>query len=158
MTCVAGIDPGKTGGLSIIYPDGSVVVRRVPVMKLRGKERPAWTEWAKDWNSAIYLASPDLIVIEEVSARPGQGVTSMFNFGQNLGFVRALAAISSARVETVTPSKWKGKLGLLKSDKNASRELARQLYPAATAEFARVKDDGVAEATLLANYGLNFLA
>jgi len=158
MSIVTGIDPGKTGALVILFPDGSTAVHRVPLMKLRGKERPAWTEWAILWTNALAFAGPDLIVIEEVGARPGQGVTSMFNFGQALGFIRAIAAGAGCRIESVTPSIWKGKLGLLKSDKNASREAARRLVPSITGEVARVKDDGVAEAALLAYYGRKFIS
>lgn len=150
---VAGMDPGKTGAMVIVFPDGSTAVHRVPLMKLRGKERPAWTEWQANWATALELACPDLIVIEEVAARPGQGVTSMFNFGQALGFIRAIAAGAKCPVESVTPSVWKGKLGLLKSDKNASREIARRLMPSLAPAITRVKDDGVAEAALLAYYG-----
>lgn len=155
---VAGIDPGKTGALVILFPDGSTTAHRVPLMKLRGKERPAWTDWLATWLLALEMASPDLIVIEEVGARPGQGVTSMFNFGQSLGFVRAITASIGCRVETVTPAVWKGKLGLLKSDKNASRETARRILPSVSSEITRVKDDGVAEAALLAYYGQKYLS
>lgn len=157
MTIVAGIDPGKGGALVILFADGSTSVHRVPLMKLRGKERPAWTEWEAHWRAALDFAGPDLIVIEEVGARPGQGVTSMFTFGRALGFGHAIAAATRCRVEHVTPAVWKGKLGLLKSDKNASREIARRLLPALTPEIARVKDDGVAEAALLACYGRDHL-
>ena len=150
---VAGIDPGKGGALAIIYPDGGVEVHRVPLQKLGKKEVPAWTEWAMSWSMALRLAEPDLIVIENVSARPGQGVTSMFNFGKTYGFAIAMAALAQCPIEFVTPAKWKGKLGLLKADKNASREKARQLYPKAAPELTRVKDDGVAEAVLMAHFG-----
>lgn len=150
---VAGIDPGKTGALAILFEDDSVSVHRVPLMKLRGKELPAWTEWEAHWRAALDWAGPDLIVIEEVAARPGQGVTSMFGFGRSLGFAHAIGAATRCRLVSVPPSTWKSKLGLLKSDKNASRETARRLLPSITSEVARVKDDGVAEAALLAWYG-----
>ena len=154
---VAGIDPGKTGALAITYPDGAVLMFDVPTNKLRGKEVPAWHEWQKSWAQALEFSTPDLIVIEEVSARPGQGVTSMFTFGRTLGFVHALAVACGASVQTVTPSVWKGKLGLLNSSKGASREKATGLYPRAAAGLSRVKDDGRAEAILLAHYGRKYL-
>ena len=81
----------------------------------------------------------------------------MFSFGRTLGFAHAIASASKARVEFVTPTVWKGKLGLLNSNKGASRELARTLYPRGACHFTRVKDDGRAEATLLAHYGRKFL-
>jgi crossover junction endodeoxyribonuclease RuvC len=154
---IVGIDPGKTGAMVLLYPDDSTSVHRVPLMNLRGKEQPAWVEWAQQWQQTLDISEPDLIVLEIVAARPGQGVTSMFNFGQTLGFVRSLAALADCRFEQVTPQAWKTKLGLLKSDKNASRELARRLMPSLTSDIARVKDDGVAEAALLAYYGRKYL-
>jgi len=153
---IAGIDPGKTGALAITYPDGAVMVFDVPTVKLRGKEVPAWMEWQRSWEAAFAFAGVDQVVIEEVAARPGQGVTSMFTFGRTLGFAHALAVASGASVRSVTPSVWKGKLGLLNSDKGASREKAAALYPRKSHLFSRVKDDGRAEATLLAYYGRNF--
>ena len=154
---IAGIDPGKTGALAITYPDGAVQVFDVPRIKLRGKEVPAWHDWHRTWSAAFDFAGPDLVMIEDVSSRPGQGVTSMFTFGRTLGFVHALAVGSGASVQTVTPSVWKGKMGLLNSSKGASREKATALYPRALGLLGRVKDDGRAEAILLAHYGRKFL-
>jgi len=154
---IAGIDPGKTGALAITYPDGYVDAFDVPKIKLRGKEVPAWMEWQAVWSAALGLVHIDLIVIEEVAARPGQGVTSMFTFGRTLGFAHAIAVASGASIQTVTPSVWKGKLGLLNSDKGASREKAKALYPRSVDLLGRVKDDGRAEAILLAHYGRKFL-
>ncbi len=154
---IAGIDPGKTGALAILFPDNSVIVARVPVIKLRGKEKPAFTDWEAQWANVLEMCEPDLFVIEDVAARPGQGVTSMFTFGVTLGYVRGLVARYRKPVHHVTPSVWKGKMRLLNSDKNASREEARRLMPSLAPELVRVKDDGVAEAALLAYYGRKFL-
>lgn len=154
---IAGIDPGKTGALAILHSDGSVEFFDVPRIKLKGKDVPAWTEWRRSWSFALEWASPDLVVIEDVSARPGQGVTSMFTFGRTLGFAHALAIGCGASVQTVTPSVWKAKMGLINSGKGASREKACALYPSTAASLGRVKDDGRAEALLLAHYGRKFL-
>lgn len=154
---IAGIDPGKTGALAITFPDGAVLLHDVPIIKVGGKERPAWTEWAQKWSAALEFAAPNLIVIELVSAMPGQGVTSMFTFGRALGFAHAVAVAGNCRIEFVTSATWKGKLGLLNSGKGASREKARTLYPRASHAFERAKDDGRAEATLLAHYGRKYL-
>lgn len=154
---VAGIDPGKTGALAITYPDGAVQVWDVPRVRLKGKDVPAWHDWQGSWSAAFDFAGVDLVVIEDVSARPGQGVTSMFTFGRSLGFAHALAVASGASVQMVTPSVWKGKLGLLNSSKEASREKATALYPKSVGLLDRVKDDGRAEAILLAHYGRKFL-
>ena len=154
---IAGIDPGKTGALAITYPDGFVECFDVPKVKLRGKEVPAWYDWQSHWRVAMDIAGVNMIVIEDVSARPGQGVTSMFTFGRTLGFVHAIAVASGASIQFVTPSVWKGKMGLLNSSKGASREKASALYPKARDLLGRVKDDGRAEAILLAHYGRKFL-
>src|SRR5690348_11476952 len=89
---VAGIDPGKTGALSILYPDGVALFFDVPIIKLKGKEKPAWTEWETAWSTALEFNTPDMIVIEDVAARPDQGTVSMFTFGRTLGFAHAIAA------------------------------------------------------------------
>lgn len=152
---VAGIDPGKTGAMAILYPDDLVLVYRVPIVKAP-KETPAWSEWARTWCAPLAFGI-DMVVIEQIGARPGQGVTSMFTFGRTLGFAHALAAAAGAPVHFVTPTAWKGRLGLLKADKSASREKARTLLPRLAPDIARVKDDGVAEAALLAYYGRKYL-
>lgn len=154
---IAGIDPGKTGAMAITYADGDVQFFDVPMVKLRGKPQPAWMEWERSWSAALEFAAPDMVVIEDVAARPGQGVSSMFKFGRTLGFVHAMAAGSGGAVHFVTPSIWKGKLGLLNSSKGASREKMIALYPRSAAKLSRVKDDGRAEAALIAHYGRKYL-
>lgn len=155
----AGIDPGKTGALAIIDWDDSVEFFDVPRMKLRDKDVPAYAEWSTTWGAALHAAGVETVVIEDVAARPGQGVSSMFKFGRTLGFVHgvALSVRPLPSIQFVTPNQWKTKLGLLKSDKGASREKAVSLFPAAEGRLARVKDDGRAEALLLAYYGRKFL-
>lgn len=154
---IAGIDPGKTGALALLHQDGSAQFFDVPTIKLRGKEKPAWSEWVNIWSDALRWASPTMIVIEDVGARPGQGVTSMFSFGRSLGFAHGIVASAcDCPVHFVTPSVWKAKMGLQGSGKGASREICRTLYPATASSVARVKDDGRAEALLLAHYGRKF--
>ncbi len=154
---VAGIDPGKTGAMVILFPDNSVIVNRVPLMKLRGKEVPAWREWQQQWDMALESAMPDRIVVEKVGTRPGHGISSSGNFMQFYGFALCMAYRCGSELHAPTPLQWKSKLGLLNSDKNASREAARRLMPRITGDVARVKDDGVAEAALLAWYGRAYL-
>lgn len=154
---IAGIDPGKTGAMAILYPDNSVQFFDVPTVRMNGKDRPAWKQWDREWRSALDFAGVGLVVIEDVAARPGQGVTSMFSFGRTLGFVHALACASGGVIETPTPSVWKGKMGLLNSSKGASREKASTFFPRHACHFTRVKDDGRAEAALLALYGRKYL-
>jgi crossover junction endodeoxyribonuclease RuvC len=155
---IAGIDPGKTGALAILHPDGSAEFFDVPRIKVKGKDKPAWSLWACEWCVALDFAAPSMVVIEDIAARPGQGVTSMFTFGRTLGFVHGLVqATTNCPTHFVTPSVWKAKLGLLNSNKGASREKCRTLYPSTARHLTRVKDDGRAEAVLLAHYGRKFL-
>lgn len=151
---VGGIDPGKTGALVILFPDNTCEVFRVP---LAGKV-PAWTEWETGWHAGLFLSPPELIGIENVGSMPGQGVSSTFKFGESLGFIHALALSvrPRPRIEWPTPAVWKRKMGLT-SDKNASREEARRLMPSLIPELSRVKDDGVAEAALIAWYTRKYL-
>ncbi len=153
---IAGIDPGMTGALAVLFPDNSTIIDRVPLMK-KGKVEPAWGTWESAWRATLIMAEPDLIVMEQVAARPGQGAASVFNFGRSYGFAHAIASKVAVPLYFVTPAVWKRKLGLLGADKNASREEARRLFPTLAAQIARVKDDGVAEAALLAYYGRVFL-
>lgn len=152
---IVGIDPGKTGAMVLLYPNYQAIVARVPLVKLP-KETPAWSAWFTEWAEVVAFGV-DMVVIEQVGARPTQGTVSMFNFGRTLGFAHAIAASSRAPIHFVTSAVWKGKLGLLKADKSASREKARTLLPSLAPELTRVKDDGVAEAALLAYYGGKFI-
>lgn len=153
---VAGIDPGKTGALVLLTADSAGTVFRVPLVKTP-KEVPAFATWQREW-SCVLAFGIDLVVIEQVAARPNQGTVSMFNFGQSYGFAKALAYGADCPVHFVTPGVWKAKFNLLKAEKSASREKATGLIPALAHEFKRVKDDGAAEAALLALYGRRFLS
>lgn len=152
---IAGIDPGKTGALAIIYGPKHVEFFDVPRDKVKGKDVPAWAAWANEWSCAMELAGVEMVMIENVASRPGQGVSSMFKFGRTLGFAHAivLSVRPRPRVDFTTPAQWKGKLGLLNSSKGASREKAVNLYPCAAKDLQRVKDDGRAEALLMAHFG-----
>lgn len=152
---IAGIDPGKTGALAILHGDNSVEFFDVPKIKLRKTERPAYAEWQTNWSTALALAGVDKVVIEDVGSRPGQGVSSMFKFGRTLGFAHAIVLGIRPRPVIIfpTPAQWKRKHGLLNSDKGASREKAISMCPSAERHMLRVKDDGRAEALLMALYG-----
>jgi crossover junction endodeoxyribonuclease RuvC len=145
---IAGIDPGANGGLAVYGPKGLLVF---PVPKV-GKEidKPAWAFW-----HTMLVSDPDHIFIEQVSAMPGQGVTSMFNFGVAYGFVQALAFSAGVPVSFIRPQEWKKLVGIpVGSDKSASRIRASQLFPNDADKWARVKDDGLAEAALIAYAGM----
>ena len=157
----AGIDPGKTGAMVTLFEDGSTIIDRVPIEKRKGKkDRPDYPLWARSWTTSIGFNSPDVFVIEQVEARPGQGVTSMFSFGKSMGFAMGTALASGIPVQYAYPAVWKAKLGLLGAGKSESVKLALELVPSIFWEIeSKVKGNtldvkhGIAEAALLAYYG-----
>ena len=143
---IAGIEPGANGGLAVITRN-NVHIFSVPKVGKEIDER-AWMLWQNP------LAEVDHIFIEQVGAMPGQGVTSMFNFGDRFGFVKALAYSAGVPVSFVRPQEWKKGVGIpTGSEKGASRIRASQLFPNDADKWSRVKDDGLAEAALIAYYG-----
>lgn len=152
---IAGMDPGKTGAVVLLFDNNETIVLRIP---LAGRE-PMWGQWADTWAALLQWSVPDSVVGEDVSARPKQGVTGMFKFGEVLGYSHGLLRMAApqASFHWVTPSVWKRKMGLLGLDKKASFALAGDLMPTLKPEIKRVKDDGVAEAALIAYYGRKYL-
>jgi len=149
---IFGIDPGFSGAISIYRPNlGLIEVHDMPVMKsAKGKT-------ILNLRGVLDLLereddTPHMAVIEQVSAMRGQGVTSMFRFGQGYGQLEMAIAARELPVHYVTPQKWKGHFGLSR-DKGVSRSVASQRFPQIAAQFARVKDDGRAEACLIALFG-----
>ena len=97
---------------------------------------------------------PDAAWIERVHALPKQGVTSSFSFGLSYGLARGVLAALGVPVTLVTPQEWK-RAFRLGSSKSEARTIACRLFPANAGYFARVRDDGRAEAALLALFGAN---
>ena len=91
---------------------------------------------------------PRHVIVEKVSAMPGQGVTSMFSFGRTLGIIEGIIAAYNIPVTYVTPGVWTKGIGR-GAGKDASRARACELYPSHQKSFSRVKDDGRADAVLI---------
>ena len=147
---IVGIDPGKSGGIAAVGDNGKFIDGiRMPIIK-HGKRDVVDTRKLTDWVGEISDGYVDTIVIEQVNAMPGQGVTSMFNFGRHTGAVEGWALEFGKPVQWVTPRKWKAYYNLSK-DKRASLDRA-------VLEFGWDKrwdvlaNDGIAEAALLALY------
>jgi len=140
---ICGIDPGLYGAIAFIYDDGHVYIEDMP---RTGKEI-----------AAVPLANmfrefpPDHVYLEHVNSF-GMGRQSAFNFGQTVGMIRATLSTLDFPYTQVTPAKWKQYFRLGR-DKDASRMAAMRLYPSHADKFKRVKDDGRAEALLIARYG-----
>lgn len=150
---IIGIDPGFSGAIAIFRPeDRALNIYDMPVSPgPKGK-----TELL---HGALFDAldvPPCDVWVEQVGAMPGQGVSSMFRFGQTVGAIHMAVAARGHSLRLVTPAKWKAHFRLSK-DKGAARGLAAQRFPAHARNFARVKDDGRAEAALIALYGASEL-
>jgi len=156
MARYLGIDPGLGGGLALIEtkegaPPAFIAGIRVPVVRHRGKGMIDAREllvWLTD------LGQIDQAVIEQVAARPGQGVTSAFTFGRATGAVEALAVLMAETVIWTAPSVWKKDLGL-GTEKRDSLDLCRLRFGTAFT-FTALSDDGVAEAALLAYHAAGY--
>lgn len=146
MTTVIGIDPGKSGGIAAVNRDGQFLAgMRMPTLK-HGNREIVDTRNLTNW---IVSAWGDVeFVIEQVSAMPGQGVSSMFNFGRHTGAVEGWALDWGDPVRWVTPQRWK-KFFTLSKDKRASLDRARLEF--GESDLWDVKaNDGIAEAALIA--------
>ena len=148
---IYGIDPGFTGAIALYWPDtGKLEVHDMPVMK-----NPKGKTINNPHGVLDILANEggkSLAVIEQVSAMPGQGVSSMFRFGEGYGHLQMACAASKLPLQYVTPATWKRHFGLT-SSKGLSRGVAMQRFPEQAQQFSRAKDDGRAEAALISLFG-----
>lgn len=157
MSFIIGVDPGASGAIAIIESNGKLVhVFDMPSVEIitggKAKKRVSPEMLAAELR--LYADQGAVAYVEQVGAMPGQGVSSMFAFGQAFGIVLGVMAGLAIPTQTVTPGKWKKDMKL-NGGKDASRAKAAQVWPASAGEFKRVKDDGKAEAALIACWGLN---
>ena len=148
---IYGYDPGFTGAIALYWTDtGKLEVHDMPVMKNTKGKAIINSPYLLD----ILQNEADekcMCLLEQVSAMPGQGVSSMFRFGEGYGMLQMACAANKLPTQFVTAAKWKGYFGLNR-DKGVSRGLAMQRFPEYAGLFSRVKDDGRAEAALIALY------
>lgn len=147
--CILGIDPGLSGAVAFYFPEAPnrVAAYDMPLV--------AKTIDAAALARRIEQMRPDLAIVENVAARPGQGVSSMFRFGVAHGAALGVLAALNVPTHLVSPASWKKhfKLG---ADKEAARALAIRLWPACD-HFSRKKDHGRAEAALIARWAAESL-
>lgn len=147
---ILGIDPGATGAVAIMSDNGYLIdLHDLPHMKGHGLSEAILAEMLSEVDDCKHA------FIERVAARPKQGVVSAFNFGMNFGTIKGVCSALRIPVSLVTPAKWKRDLNLT-ADKDQARARAAQLWPGAAAQFARKKDDGRAEAALVALWGSKY--
>ena len=151
---IVGIDPGLSGALACIGRQ-TLLVRPMPVIKLtKGQDLDG-----AEIKNFLIMEQPNLVVIEQVNAMPGQGVTSMFNFGKSFGRLMGICEGLEIPYELVRPQAWKKSMGI-GGDKSSAIQKAKQLFPAVSllpTPRCKKDHDGMAEALLLAEYGRRFL-
>ena len=153
---IIGIDPGISGSICF-FEDGNIIdVVEMPTMA-EGKKNKKQVNGAQIFNEINKrISNKDKqnvrIVIEQVSAMPGQGVTSMFNFGQTFGAIKGICAALELPIFFVRPSKWKKYFELINSSKDSSRTKAIEMYPKLSNQLAKKKDVNKSDAILIARF------
>ncbi len=153
---IIGIDPGISGAICF-FEDGRILdVLEMPSMT-EGKKNKKQVNGAQIYNEiSKKIKNIDKknikVVIEMVSAMPGQGVTSMFNFGQSFGILKGICSAMRLPMYFVRPAKWKKYFNLINAEKDASRTRAIEIFPYFSSELSRKKDSNKADAILIASF------
>ena len=151
---IIGIDPGISGAISVVENKKVLEVYDTPTM-IDGKKNKRQINSAQVTNIIKERLNSDkdvIVVVEHVNAMPGQGVTSMFNFGQSFGVIKGICAALSLPIYFVRPVKWKKHFNLIKTNKDASRTKVIEVYPELSNKLHRKKDSNRADAILIALY------
>ena len=153
---IIGIDPGISGSICF-FENGKIIdVVEMPTM-IDGKKNKRQVNGAQIYNEILKRIEKKekhniRIIIEQVSAMPGQGVTSMFNFGQSFGILKGICSAMQLPMFFVRPAKWKKYFGLINSEKDASRTKAIEMFPYFSPHLSKKKDSNKADAILIASF------
>ena len=153
---IIGIDPGISGSICFLE-DGIIKdVLEMPTMT-EGKKNKKQVNGSQIFNEIsfrvkTYEKKNIKVVIEQVSAMPGQGVTSMFNFGQSFGILKGICSAMQLPMFLVRPAKWKKYFNLINSQKDASRTRAIEIFPYFSTQLSKKKDSNKADAILIASF------
>ena len=152
---IIGIDPGISGSICF-FEDGKILeVIEMPIMT-EGKKNKKQVNGAQIYNEfskRINNKENEIrVVIEQVSAMPGQGVTSMFNFGQSFGILKGICSAMRLPMFFVRPARWKKYFNLINSQKDASRTRAIEIFPYFSTQLSKKKDSNKADAILIASF------
>ena len=153
---IIGIDPGISGSICFLDNGKILDVIEMPVMT-DGKKNKKQVNGSQVYNEVTkrikqFEKNQIRVVIERVSAMPGQGVTSMFNFGQSFGILKGICTAMQLPMYFVRPAKWKKYFNLLNSEKDASRTRAIEIFPYFSSQLSRKKDSNKADAILIASF------
>ena len=153
---IIGIDPGISGAICF-FKNGEVKeILDMPNMA-DGKKNKKQINGPQIYNEIskriINIPKNEVVVIiEQVSAMPGQGVTSMFNFGQSFGVLKGICSAMQLSMHFVRPAKWKKYFNLIKTEKDASRTKVIEIFPYISSQLSRKKDSNKADAILIASF------
>ena len=156
---IIGIDPGISGAICF-FENGQVKeIIDMPVMA-DGKKNKRQINGPQTYNEIStrinkFPKKDIIVVIEQVSAMPGQGVTSMFNFGQSFGVLKGICSAMQLSMFFIRPAKWKKYFGLIKTEKDASRTKVIEIFPYISSKLSRKKDSNKADAVLIASFFYN---
>ena len=153
---IIGIDPGISGSICFLDNGKILDVIEMPTMT-DGKKNKKQVNGSQVYNEVTkrikqYEKNQIRVVIEHVSAMPGQGVTSMFNFGQSFGILKGICTAMQLPMYFVRPAEWKKYFNLLNSEKDASRTRAIEIFPYFSSQLSRKKDSNKADAILIASF------
>ena len=151
---VIGIDPGLSGAIAILEEKKVIGVFEMPVMA-EGKKNKRQLNSAQLVNiiqDNLNNNEEAIIVVEQVNAMPGQGVTSMFNFGQTFGAIKGVCAALKLPIFFVRPSKWKKHFELINASKDSSRTKVIEMYPTLSNQLTKKKDVNKSDAILIARF------
>ena len=151
---IIGIDPGLSGAIAIIENNTVLGIFDMPVMAegKKNKRQLNSAHLVKLLNDNISKEEEVSVVVEQVNAMPGQGVTSMFNFGQTFGAIKGICAALGLPIFFVRPSKWKKHFELINSSKDSSRTKAIEMYPSLSNDLSKKKDVNKSDAILIARF------
>jgi|TARA_Y100001949_G_scaffold78178_1_gene66166 crossover junction endodeoxyribonuclease RuvC len=151
---IIGIDPGVSGAICILTDGKITEIYEMPTM-IDGKKNKKQVNGAEVTNiiNKELVNEKDInVVIEHVSAMPGQGVTSMFNFGQSFGVLKGICAALKLPVHFIRPVKWKKHFNLINTEKDASRTKVIEVFPYISSKISKKKDANKADAILIARF------
>ena len=153
---IIGIDPGISGSICFFKNGVITDVIEMPTMN-EGKKNKKQVNGSQLYNEISQriklIDKKDIkVVIEQVSAMPGQGVTSMFNFGQSFGILKGLCSAMQLSIYFVRPARWKRFYNLINSEKDASRTRAIEIFPYFSSNLSKKKDSNKADAILIASF------
>ena len=151
---IIGIDPGQTGAIASLENGKIVDLRDMPTMgRAHGKGHEVDPYELTSILLAMKFGKDATVLVEQVSAMPGNGGTSMFHFGESVGVILGVCGALQLPVRRIRPQHWKKKAGIIGKDKDAARGLAIRLHPEVSDMLTRKKDCGRADAVCIAEFG-----